>query len=269
MKKNFLALVALIILFTGCKKDEQKTPLLFVRPTDIVLNAVTGQVINFTINASSPDGLVKLVVNSKQLNSFTQLVLDSTLSGSNNFNWIYEYKVPSATSSYVMDLSFIFTDNSGYVFSAAKRINVTSTSTVLSEYTGNVFYSKNSGKEDSYNLINRVGQFSATSSPTVMDIQNDESFDFGDVLGLSWVSPSGSKFVRFNSYDYDNATPSTVQSTYDSGIQVDTLPSIQQGDIIFMKVPRASTNTYTVLKVTSIFDPSGSLNDAYIFNIKK
>ncbi len=269
MKKTLFLLVFSLFILSGCKKDKQETPLLFIGPSDIVLDAYTGQVITFSISASSPDGLSKMMVNSKELNSFTQTVIDSTLTGSKNFNWNYEYKVPYASKSYTMDLSFIFTDNSGYVFSAAKRINVTSTNVSLTEYTGNVFYSKNSGKEDSYDLINRTALFSSISGTTIRDIQNDGSYDSGDILGLSWVSPSGSKFVRFNGYSYNDATAATVKSTYDSGTKLDTLSNIQQGDIIFMKTNRASTSTYSVLKVTSIFDPTGSVNDTYIFNMKK
>jgi len=269
MKKYWLIILIITISLTGCKKDKQKTPLLFVSPTDIVLKAKTGQVLRFTIQASSPAGLSNLVINSKELTSFTKLEIDSTLNGSENFNWTYEYQVPAASNSYILDLSFIFTDKSGYVFSAAKRINVSTTNASLVENTGNVFYSKNSGKEDSYNLINHVAEFSTTTSASLRDIQNDGSFDSGDVLGNSWVSPSGSQFVRFNGFDYDNATRASVISTYDSGLKSDTLSNIQQGDIIFMKVKRSSNYTYVVIKVTSIFDLAGSTNDTYIFSMKK
>jgi hypothetical protein len=269
MRKHLFILTAIFCILSSCKKDEQKTPLLFVSPTDVVLKAYTKQVLRFTIQASSPAGLSNMTVNSKELNSFTQLIIDSTLNGSENFYWIYEYKVPDASSSYQFDLSFVFTDQSGYVFSAAKRIQVTATNPGLNEYTGNVFYSKNSGKEDSYNLINHVAEFSSSTPSALRDLQNDESYDSGDVLGRSWVSPSGSKFVRFNGYSYDNATSASIKSTYDSGIQSDTLTNIQQGDIIFMKVKRNTTNDYIVIKVTSVFDLPGSVDDTYIFNLKK
>jgi hypothetical protein len=269
MKKNILLSVLVALLFCGCKKDKEASPLLFITPDDIVLNYSMGQVVTFTIKASTPVGFSNLTISYKEQGTFSQTIIDSTLSGVANFNWNYEYKIPSQATAYVMDIYFNFTDKNGTVLSGARRINVSVNNSTLSEYSGNVFYSKKSGHEDSYNLINRVALYSNVAATSVRDIQNDGTYDSVDSLARSWVSPSGSKFVRFNGYDYDNATYASVVNTYDSGVKVDTIKNLQQGDILFTKVTRNNVDSYMVLKLTSIFDLTGASNDTYIFSIKK
>jgi hypothetical protein len=270
MKKNkLLSIFFLSLLFLSCKKDQESSPLLFITPNDIVLNATMGEVITFTINANAPLGISQLSISYKEPSTYTQILLDSTLSGSQNFNWNYEYKIPFSTSNYVMNLYFTFTDKGGNTFSGAKQINVSTGTVALTEYTGNVFYSKRSGNQDSYDLIDRVALYSATASASLRDIQNDGTYDATDSLARSWVSPSGAAFVRYNGYNYDSASYSTVVSTFNSSIKVDTMRNLQQGDLIFTKVTRNGMDSYMLIKVTSIFDLPGSANDTYIFSFKK
>lgn len=270
MKKSIFLLPVLIgIFFWGCKKDKETSSVLFITPADIVLNYPMGKVVTFAVAANAPAGLSNLTISYKKLGTFTQTILDSTLSGGQGFSLNYEYKIPTQTTAYTMDIYFNFTDKNGTLLSGARRINVSVNNDTLTEYSGNVFYSKKSGQEDSYNLINKVAEYSSSTSTSVRDVQNDGTYDSLDSLARSWVSPAGGKFVRFNGYDYAHATFASAVNTYDSGVKVDTIRNLKQGDILFTKVTRNNIASYMVLKLTSIIDLSGASNDTYIFSVKK
>ena len=267
--KGFILFSTIVFLFSGCKKKQDDSPLLFITPDDIILSYPMGEVVTFTISAKAPAGLSNFKISYKEPGTFSQTILDSTLSGGENFNINYEYKIPAQSSAYTMDLYFIFTDKNGELLSGARRINVSSSNDTLPEYAGNVFYSKKSGQQDSYDLIDRVAEYSGSAPASIRDVQNDGTYDSSDSLARAWVSPSGAKFVRFNGYDYTNATYSSVVNAYNSSVQMDTIRNLQQGDILFMKITRNSVDSYMVLKLTSIFDLPGASNDTYIFSIKK
>lgn len=270
MNQKIIFFPLLLLLFTGCKKDKDSNPTVFIQPSDIVFDAKMGEIITFKINANAPQGLNNLKVTYKETDTFTQTLKDSSLSGKTQFYWNYEFKVPAKSNAYSFDIGFIFTDQSGYEFSGARRVNVQINNNVtLTEYTANIFYSKSSGQADSYDLINRTALMSGSAAASLRNIQNDGTYDSGDSLARAWVSPAGNKFVRFNSYDYTNATYSTLVNTYESGIKLDTIRNLQTGDLIFTKVTRNGMDTYEVLKLTSIIDQTGSANDLYIFAIKK
>lgn len=269
MNKKIIFLPLLLLFFAGCKKDKDSTPTLFIEPSDIVFDAKMGEIVTFKINANAPAGFNNLKVTYKETDTFTQTLKDSSLGGKTQFYWNYEFKIPAKSNAYSFDIGFVFTDQSGYEFSGARRVNVQVNNAALSEYTGNIFYSKNSGQADSYDLINRTALMSGSAAASLRNIQNDGTYDSGDSLARAWVSPAGNKFVRFNSYDYTNATYSSLVSTYESGIKLDTINHLQTGDLIFTKVTRNGVDTYQVLKLTSIIDQAGSANDLYIFAIKK
>ncbi len=270
MKRSiFLLSVLTSIFFFGCKKNKDTSSVLFITPANIVLNYPMGEVVTFTVAANDPAGLSNLTISYKKSGTFSQTILDSTLSGRQGFSLNCEYKIPIQATAYTMDLYFNFTNKNGTLLSGARRINVFVNNDSLTEYSGNVFYSKKSGQQDSYNLINRIAEYSSSTPVSVRDVQNDGKYDSSDSLARSWVSPAGGKFVRFNGYDYTHATSASAVNTYSSGVKVDTIRNLQQGDILFTKVTKNNVDSYMVLKLTSIIDLAGASNDTYIFSIKK
>jgi len=269
MIRIFIVYFTCFVLFFSCKKDKENSPAVFVTPSDIVLNYTMGEVVTFKITANSSNGLKRMKISSKEANAYTQVLVDSSLSGQEKISQTFEYLIPVKSESYTIDLYFIFTDNNNEEIPAARTLIVSKGTIMLTEYSGNVFYSKDSGKEDAYDLMNRTPLYSSTATVSLMDIKNNGDYDNTDSLSASWVSPSGIKFVRFNGYDYDNASYASMVSAYESGIKLDTIKNITQGDVIFTKITRNTIDTYLIIKTTSVIDQPGSLNDFYIFRIKK
>ena len=56
-----------------------------------------------------------------------------------------------------------------------------------------------------------------------------------DVLLRKWLSPASSRFVRYNGFDYANATNFTVKEAFNSGIKHEFLSDIKKDDIYINK----------------------------------
>lgn len=77
--------------------------------------------------------------------------------------------------------------------------------------------------------------------------------------------------VRFNGFDYANATNVSVRNAFNSGVPVEELTSVAVNDIIIVKLGSLPANVshYAAVRVTDILDEAGSAdNDRYTFNMK-
>ena len=266
---TFLAL-AIIAALSSCKR-ENEIPVLLINPSGYNLTATSGDVITFGISATSDNSsLARLVVQSKRENSFTVTLKDSVLNGT-SFFWNWEYMVAHSTEPYSELLTFTLYDANGEQMSTTRTLWVTLSETVLAETSGHLFYSKSSGvhPESAFDLEERV-QVIYTTDSIRRDIQ-DNTVGGNEVLSRSWISPAGGRFVRFNSFDYANATDVSVRNAFNSGIPLEQLDNVTSGDIIITRLGSLAPNIgfYAVLRITDVVDDTGTAdNDRYVFNMK-
>ncbi|MBK9673239.1 MAG: hypothetical protein IPO70_13640, partial [Bacteroidetes bacterium] len=143
------------------------------------------------------------------------------------------------------------------------------TAVLLSETTGHqIFSAKSLNHKDAYNLETNAVVWSQLADSTDQDIK-DFIADTTDALSFSWVSPAHGKFVRFNGFDYPNATDVTAENAYTSGAKLDIIDNLQINDIIIVKLGSVSAEKYVVIKITAIADAPGREFDTYTFSIKK
>ncbi len=264
-----LSLVAVFAL--SCKK-ENKIPVITVSPTAADLDVFSGDVVAFRIQGRSDNStLTRLVITSKKGNGFTTTIVDSTISGT-AFNWDWEYFVANAIEDYTELLTFRLYDADGALMDTQRTLYVTLAATVLTETTGHQFYSRNSGlhPESAFDLQERV-QVLYTADSTRRDIQDDPADGVTDVLSRTWISPAGGRLVRFNGYDYANATDISLRSAFISGIPVEELADIAVGDIILTRLGSLPLNTsyYAAIRIVDVIDDAGTAdNDRYVFNMK-
>lgn len=262
--------IVITLVLAGCKR-ENKVPILRISPSNHDIDVVSGDVVTFGINCQSDNStLARLVIKSKRGNGFTTVVIDSALSGT-SFRWNWEYQAAHATASYMELLTFELIDADGEQMSTTRALYVTLTQTVLVETSGHLFYSKNSPvhPESAFDLQDRV-QVLYTADSTRRDIQDNPS-GTDEVLSRSWISPAGGRFVRFNGFDYANATDVALRNAYLSGVPVEQLSNVEVGDIIITKLGSLPVNTgfYAAVRVTGIVDEPGTAdNDRYQFNMK-
>ena len=266
-KRNILLLLAgcILLIISGCKKDENSIPLVWVSPSDININAQQGDIKIFEINADGGnDELVKFTIHTQVENQAKYTVLDTTIN-IKKFNYTYQYVVPDTITGSVF-ITYTAYDKDGEIGQSATRIIVSAVSTLLTEYAGSAIFSKYSGKHDAFDINTNTVQFSATAAANLLDIADYDTIQNDSTLSLQWHSPAGNKFVLFNGYDYANATDLSVASAYNSGQKLDIISNLSVNDIIITK---EGSGIYAVIKITNIVDSASTINDRYEFNIKK
>lgn len=81
---------------------------------------------------------------------------------------------------------------------------------------------------------------------------------------------AGLKFIRFNDFDYANASYLSVRKAFEVGIKNPILDNIKEDDIILTKLNRSSIDSgYVAIRIVYVIDSDSTLNDRYIFNVKK
>jgi hypothetical protein len=268
---NWICLTALMLIIASCKKDKLKEPLVQTNPSALYIYGRTGDVVSVSIDVYSDIALSRFYVTAKIDNSFQTTTLDSAID-SKDFSINYEYKIPANAAGKSIIFTYNAVDADGNKGADIKRLIVEAdTAIVLVETSGHqLFSAKSNNSKDAYDLETNTVKWSMISDSTERDIQ-DYVFanDTSDALSLNWVSPAHGKFVRFNGFDYANATDVTVINSYASGAKLDILSNIQLNDIIITKLGSVAAEKYVLIKITGITDAPGKEFDSYTFSIKK
>ena len=82
----------------------------------------------------------------------------------------------------------------------------------------------------------------------------------------TWTSMTGLSFSRFNDFDYETATRSSVEDAYAVSTKYSELRNIQDNDIVLLG---RSDTAVGVIKFLAVFDEEGVENDRYLFSLKK
>ena len=279
MKSNFLItlgmlVMPLLLIQTSCKKDKDPNkPLVFVAPEPLYVFAKVNDVVSFNITISSEAGLKSFEITSKidDGKSFTQTEMEVSFSGEGSSTELFEYVAPLAAQGSSVIFTFIAVDVEGQRTTVGRRLWVEEQPVgpiFLNETSGHMMYSKNSSNADSYNLETGMAVFSTLNDSTERDIEDFPLSDTTDMLSLSWVSPAGGKFVKFNGFNYANATDSLLIDGYTSGAKFSKVDNLVVGDIILTKLGGTVTPNYVVIKITQINDPDSTNLDYYMFNVK-
>lgn len=268
---RFAAPLLLIASLAACKK-ENKIPVLNVSPGTPVIAVTSGNVVSFRITGTSDAStLSRLLITSKRDNDFTITVVDSALSGK-SFTWDWEYLVPHSAEPYSLLLTFELQEADGDRMTTRRTLSVSLGAILLAESTGHQFYSRNSATqgESAFDLEQRVPVLYTVDSAR-RDLQDNPASASETDISRSWISPAGGRFVRFNGFDYANATNVSVRNAFNSGVPVEQINNVAVNDIIIVRLGSLPANVshYAVLRVTDILDEPGSAdNDRYTFNMK-
>ncbi len=256
-----LPFLLLIFLFS-CNDDEDPT-VLHIQPLNSHLAVKMDNIVSFNIEGSSTNNLKSFKITTKADQEYTKTILDSAISGK-NFFFLYEFKVPVYEKDEVnLNMGFILEDNKGNQSRIGKVLYVTG-ERFLEETAGHVFYSHASEDYDAYDLLEEEPLYAElTDSAHIMDVSVD-SVD-GNTLKRRWESKVGIKFVRFNDYDYADASYESLKNAYEAGIKNDYLRNIESEDIILTKI----NEEFIAIKIASVYDEDSINMDRYVFNIKK
>ncbi len=255
----------LTLLIFSCQDKNEKAVIL-LSPLDLYISANSSEVVVIDVACHSPFELKQLTIKSRLPGEFALTELDSILSGK-DVSFQYEYRVPGETESTTITLEFTLLDESGGKATNFKIIEIITNTIFLTETAGHEMFSGSSGKQNAYNLVAGTPQYLHLADSSDMHIADTTN---SEILLNRWVSPSGAKFVKFNGFDYANATAQSTKAAYTAGIRNDFVNMVAIGDIYITKIrTRDLKEVYPAIKITGIIDEPGSESDRYVFNIKK
>ncbi|MBN1463732.1 MAG: hypothetical protein JXQ69_08970 [Paludibacteraceae bacterium] len=270
--KKICSLFILLAVLVSCS-DDNKTPLLSVTPNDFFQYVDSSQIVHFQISASAAED--------RTLNRFTityatkfeqsRVLFDTIINNTKKFNFNYDYKIPVFNDSTDVYITFDLYDNEGENHKIAKILSVKTFAQkiyLLTEYAGNVMYTDPAFHGTAFNL-STCNLLSDYTDSTAMHLFAEIDTLNPSTLQLKWTSPAKLNFVRFNGYDYANATSETAKTAYDAGAKIDFISTITNNDIYITKLSSSNDDEYVVIKVTNIFDNTDSKDDMYMFNVKK
>ena len=268
MNKIFFLFLLFSLLFS-CKKENEPA-LILITPHQIYFSAHPGDVLSFNISCSSNSNLSHLKISIKTETTFSTLILDTALS-SKNFDMTFQYKAPVVFDTTRYTLFFALSDVNGNSNTIVKVLTVSLPDRLLIETAGHEIFSHLSPGFDGFNLSTLLPVHSQFTDSANMHFR-DASVDSVDhnTLSRKWVSPAKLKFVRFNGFNYANATYSIIKNAYKSGLQDQYITNLTNGDIIITKLGNPLIDTgFVAIKIVNVMDSDSTLNDKYIFNVKK
>lgn len=130
-------------------------------------------------------------------------------------------------------LTFTVTDNRGNEAMVTRRITVLNKIVTLAERTGIVLYSPSTGLADALSLADVTRPFNLADSPTpeLADIYMVANADFSEI---AWMSNTNAKFLRVNTFNYAEASASSISTVYKSSTHTDVVRNIAVNDIVIV-----------------------------------
>ncbi len=277
--KYFIYSVILFLsffIFHSCKDKDVDEIVIALKPESFQIMANVGDYIIIETKVQSNSKLNKFVINQTINSQQSTVILDSLISVK-SFNFDYSYFVPDIDVSLSNEIKLVFTfiDDNGNSQKRTKIIIVNKEDEVdepLSEILGSEMFSRLASNKNAFDLKSLQPLNYETADSSIRYIE-DYSFDTTsvkvDTLSHKWVSPAGLKFLKYNSFDYANASSQSIKDSYLSGIETDFIDHIEEGDIILTYLSKADEgHEFYAIKIMYIIDNDGVEEDRYVFNIK-
>lgn len=265
MKKLFLLLFAAIILLGSCKKKvEQNDVIIFVKATPDENTYNSNETIVFSIESFANEGYIKNIDVTSVTSEGIDVIFDTLINeGKTSFYYLYRVPIFPAESQSVK-LVFTTHCSTGNSSKTTHSFTVLSEDVPLEELGQFTIYSSASSKKSGFSIELEQAVYSGSDS-IYCDLY-DKTIDSSLVLSREWQSKTEVLFARFNDFNYEGATKSSVMNAYKDANKVSRMTDISNDDIIF--VGRGNT-ALGVIKVVAVYDDEGFENDRYNFYLKK
>ncbi len=261
-----MVLLLFSMLIMGCGKDDESDTVLMITPYDLYLFAESWEIISLDISCSSTAGLKNLTITSKEEESYTQVILDSAITG-NSFSMKFEYRIPELYKSTTIFLGITLTNINGDVAESGKILEIEVSERYLDETAGYEMYSMHSGKMNAFNLYTMQPLLSDYSDAGEMHIMDNSDSHY---ISNKWISPAGISFVRYRDFDYANCTNISLRAAYNASIKHEFVEDLEPGEVLLLKLfDNKADSSFVAVKIVNIIDTRESEYDRYIFNVKR
>lgn len=258
-------LIVIGLILISCEKQNDSPILMFISPSNQYSVSLPGELMKIQIEIQSAADLKRLYISQQLDNAPSVMLLDSTINGK-TFSLSLEFNSPMVIDSSKMLLLFQAFDSKNNQITQPLIIIIKNPG-VLSESTGYTIYSHAGNKQDAFNLSMKESLFSALSDSSQVDLVDATSDSLSpNILSRTWKSYSGIRFVRFNDFDYANATFNYLTEVFEAGVKKSFISDIKADDIILV---RTLKNRYYALRLVYVIDNDQIAEDRYIFNIKE
>lgn len=270
MKKFFIPFLGVLLFFTSCKQESDPVNILVNRIDMENPSVQTGNSALFHIKAFSENSKVKKVyITSIDLEYGSMHVWD-TLLDTKKAEFDYLYKAPLYTQNEETNVNLTFTavNTEGDEVKMSLSITVGKTG-VLDSYDGVIMYSALSNGRNGFNISSPQTIYTATADSSDIDIYdyfNTNTTNDSTALSYEWRSKTGLLFVRYNDFNFTDASQFSLKAAYTAGVKYTSITNLQAGDVILVgKIDEE----LGAIQITAIYDEEGTANDRYIFNFKK
>jgi len=255
-----------VLMMLSCEKESTSPIYLTVVPQESFIEASPLEIIRFEIQIKSDNQIQRLMIDTKtDLEGYTT-ILDSTINPTPSFNYLLDFTVPFDVDTSGLSIIFTGFDHQGNSNKVVRKILIDPQGVLLTESSGHSFYSSLSSQPNAFRLDIKTPVYASQVNDSLIDfLDATNMFIHGNDISREWDSPSGIKFVKFNDFNYPEATALTVSQSYINGLKLEKLSSISYNDIVL--IGRNNTAIGVVL-IVNVFDEDGTANDRYLFNLK-
>ncbi|MGN0036377.1 MAG: hypothetical protein ACI36X_04055 [Bacteroidaceae bacterium] len=270
MKRLFPYLLVLIVLpFTACSDESDASPIVIEFDNFDPIQVVSGgELIKLKVSTFATGSTIETFSIASFDNEKGDRHLFDTLVQAERFSYSYNYQVPEfLTDSIQHMLSFQSTDAKGYKHEKSAALIVKGGSVLLIERSGLMLYAGNSGRENGFSLSDPSQTFitNLTDSARIDLYAYADTTSTSDVLAREWRTGTDVDFAKMNSFDYVNATRTTVTAAYSSAVRTPYVKGINRGDLVLVG---KTGKPWGIIQVIAVYDEEGTTNDGYLINYK-
>ena len=240
------------MLLTMCAEntpDLSDVAILVSPGADTPVTLSSGDKTQYTLEISTiHDYVASLKITSFDRQHGETLYLDADFD-KHNFTYTFTYTAPEIDRETMeVTLRFRATDNLGNEAKVTRTVNIKNKMVSLTEKTGIVLYDPATGMPDAISLADVSQPFNLADSPDPesADIYIEADVDFSPI---TWRSNTQAKFIRNNTFNYVEATASSINSVYRSSVREDRIADIAVNDIIIIGHGDAADGVFQVKNI--------------------
>lgn len=266
--KNRLIIICLgALCLMACKKEKESPIFTYTSIVDIDESNVMDGDANYrlqTIARSTTAAVRHIVISSYDAVYLEQIVLDTTFQDplkEVDFYTLYHTQLYEDTTLVTFTTTAYATD--GESMSLPLRVWVLPSEQRLRAIDDITLYSALSGRPSffSFETMTVIQGDSTLEGLYFRDVAPKDSLD---EMSYSWTSPNV-YFARFESFDYGEATSSSIIAAYKNSKRDHTIQQLKANDVILVGTENKALGA---MKIIYIDDQADTINDRYVFSLK-
>ena len=267
-----LLIFVFILLLTSCNDKEDgdvEGIILTVTPANGIITKNENEKIEFFFTVVSGKSIVKIEVIEEAENEINPNILFEETPNTTSYSGTIKFyvKAPPENSDFYK-YTFTATDSEGTKSIVSRRIYLKE-SPLISKEAITLYSAISDDKLSGYSLTNQSVISGDTSLATLGFYEGtDTTANSTEILSNKWIGINGTSFVKNNSFKFEDATYTILQSTFEASSNTTTISNLTNGDVLLVKYKDGITDKYALIKLLIVTDKTGSNEDSYIFNLK-